>query len=169
MSVFSTSIRICVLLFCFYALLGHAAFAETFQLPEQKPVVAFNLPDSWKPSETDAGLEAASVDGEVYISIEYIDADSANDVIDSAISFLDKQGVKVDKTPKSKGDSTINDMPISHTSYNGTDKDGPCEVSLSFVTVAPGKGLMITYWGSQEAANKHQESLVKILDSIKKI
>jgi hypothetical protein len=161
--------RTCVLSFCFYALLGHAAFAESFQLPEQKPVVSFDLPDSWKPSQTDAGLEAASVDGEIYLSIEYIDVDSVNDVIDGAISFLDKQGVKVDKTPKSEGNSTVNDMPISHTSYNGTDKDGPCEVSLSFITVAPGKGLMITYWGSQEAANKHQESLVKIIDSIKKI
>src|ERR1700752_3663232 len=153
----------------FLALLGHAALAETFQFTQQNPIVSFILPDSWKPTETDAGLEATSVDGEIYIAIEYIDADSVNDVIDSTTSFLDKQGVKVEKKAKSEGDSTLNDMPISHMSYNGTDKDGPCEVSLSFLTVTHGKGLMITYWGSQEAADKHQESLVKILDSIKKI
>ena len=60
-------------------------------------------------------------------------------------------------------------MAVSHVSYNGTDKDGPCEVSLSFLTVTPGKGLMISYWGSQNAADKHKESLEKILDSITKI
>jgi hypothetical protein len=83
--IFSISTRIRVLLFCFCALQGPAAFAET--------LVSFSLPDSWKPSQTDAGLEAASVDGEIYLSIEYIDADSVNDVIDGAISTRRKNAI----------------------------------------------------------------------------
>jgi hypothetical protein len=145
------------------------AFADTFRLPENKPVVSFVLPDSWKPTETDAGMEAQSVDGEIYLAVEFVDTDSLNDVIDSNLSYLVTQGVAVEKKPKSEGDSTINDMAITHTSYNGTDKDGPCEVSLSFLTVAPGKGLMITYWGSPDAADRHKASLEKILNSITKI
>jgi len=145
---------------CLLSAASLSAFADTFKLPENKPIVSFLLPDSWKPTETDAGLEAISVDGEIYIAVEY--------VIDSSVSYLEKQGVKVE-TKKSEGDSTINDMSISHLSYNGTDKDGPCEVSLSFLTVAPGKGLMITYWGSADAADKHKDSLEKILNSITKI
>ena len=146
-----------------------SAFADTFRLPENKPVVSFALPDSWKPTETDAGMEARSVDGEIYLAVEFVDTDSLNDVIDSNLSYLSTQGVAVEKKPKSEGDSTINDMAITHTSYDGTDKDGPCEVSLSFLTVAPGKGLMITYWGSPDAADKHKASLEKILNSITKI
>jgi hypothetical protein len=145
------------------------AWADTFKLPENKPIVSFVLPDSWKPTETDTGLQAASVDGEIYLALEFIDADSVNDVVDDSMSFLEKQGVTVEKDPKSQGDSTINDMAISHMSYKGTDKDGTCEVSLSFLTVAPGKGLMITYWGSTDAADKHKESLERILNSITKI
>jgi hypothetical protein len=145
------------------------ALADTFKLPENKPVVSFILPDSWKPTETESGLQAASVDGEIYLALEFFDADSMKDVVDANMTFLDTQGVTVDKTPKSEGDSTLNDMAISHMSYRGTDKDGPCEVSLSFVSVAPGKGLMITYWGSTDAADKHKESLEKILNSITKI
>ena len=114
-------------------------------------------------------MEAQSVDGEIYLAVEFVDTDSLNDVIDSNLSYLVTQGVAVEKKPKSEGDSTINDMAITHTSYNGTDKDGPCEVSLSFLTVAPGKGLMITYWGSPDAADKHKASLEKILNSITKI
>jgi hypothetical protein len=155
--------------FCLLSSLSLSAFAETFKLPEHKPIVSFVLPDSWKPTETDAGLEAVSVDGEIYIAVEFVDTDSVNDTIDGTLSFLDDHGVKVEKKAKSSGDSTIKEMSISHVSYNGTDKDGPCEVSLSFLTVAPGKGLMITYWGSTDAADKHKESLEKILDSLTKI
>ena len=161
--------RLFLVAFCLLSSWSLSAFAETFKLPENKPVVSFVLPDSWKPTETDSGLEALSVDGEIYIAIEFVDADSVKDVIDSAFSFLDHHGVKIEDKPKSTGDSTINDLPISHMSYNGTDKDGPCEISLSFLTVTPGKGLMITYWGSKDAADKHKESLEKILDSITKI
>jgi hypothetical protein len=161
--------RIILIAFCLLSSWGLSAFAESFKLPENKPIVSFVLPDSWKPTETDAGLQAVSVDGEIYIAIEFVDADSVSDMIDDTLGFLDEQGVSVEKKPKSEGDSTIKDMSVSHISYNGTDKDGPCEVSLSFLTVTPGKGLMISYWGSQNAADKHKESLEKILESITKI
>lgn len=161
--------RVYSTLFCLLFSLSLSAFADTFKLPENKPIVSFVLPDSWKPTETDAGLEAVSVDGEIYLALEFVDADSVDDVIDANLSYLQQQGVKVEKEPKDKGDSTINEMSISHTSYVGTDKSGPCEVSLSFLTVVPGKGLMITYWGSQNAADKHKESLERILGSIRKI
>jgi hypothetical protein len=167
--IFSISMRITSALFCLLVALRLSAFADTFKLPDNKPIVSFVLPDSWKPTETEAGLEAVSVDGEIYLALEFVDADSVDDVVDANLSYLKQQGVKVDKEPKNKGDSTINEMSISHTSYNGTDKDGPCEVSLSFLTVSPGKGLMITYWGSQNAADKHKESLDRILGSITKI
>jgi hypothetical protein len=161
--------RTLLLCSCLLASLSLSAIADTFKLPENKPIVSFLLPDSWKPTETDAGLEAVSVDGEIYLAVEFVDADSVSDVIDSNLSYLEKQGVKVEKKPKSQGDSKINEMDISHMSYDGTDKDGACEVSLSFLTVSPGKGLMITYWGSTDAADKHKDSLEKILNSITKI
>jgi hypothetical protein len=156
------------MLFLLSAFIG-SAVAETFKLPEEKPIASFVLPDSWKPSKTDAGIEAASVDGEIYISVEYIDADSVNDVIDSTMAFLTKQGVKVDDKSPTTGDSTLNGMKISHLAYKATDKDGPCEVSLSFLSVVEGKALVITYWGSSEASDKHKDSLEKIVGSFEKI
>jgi hypothetical protein len=168
-TIFSIIMRIYSTLFCLLSFLCLSAFADTFKLPENKPIVSFVLPESWKPTETDTGLEAVSVDGEIYLALEFVDADSVDDVIDANLRYLEEQGVKVENEPKDKGDTTLNEMAISHMSYNGTDKDGTCEVSLSFLTVAPGKGLMITYWGSRNAADKHKESLEKILGSISKI
>jgi hypothetical protein len=60
-----------------------SAFADTFKLPKNKPIVSFILPESWKPTETDTGLEAVSVDGEIYLALEFVDADSVDDVIEA--------------------------------------------------------------------------------------
>src|ERR1700761_7636863 len=120
-TIFSISMRIYLTLVCLLSFLSLSAFADTFKLPENKPIVSFVLPDSWKPTETDTGLQAVSVDGEIYLALEFIDADSVNDVVDGNVNFLEKQGVTVDKEPKSQGDSKINDMAISHMSYKATD------------------------------------------------
>ena len=144
------------------------ATAETFSLPERHPAASFMVPDSWKPSETDAGIEAASADGEIYLSIEYADADSMKDLIDSTFAFLDKQGVKVEDKSLKQGESTLNGMRVTHMNCKGNDKDGACEVAISFLALEEGKVLVITYWGSIDAADKHKESLDKILGSIQK-
>src|SRR3984893_4803090 len=115
---------------CLLVCFGLSAFADTYKLPKNKRFFFFVLPDSWNPTETDAGLQAVSVDGEIYLALEYIDADSVDDVVDENVSFLEKQGVTVEKSPKSEGDSTINDMAISHKSYKGIEKDEPGEVAM---------------------------------------
>jgi hypothetical protein len=145
------------------------ALADTFKLPENKPEVSFMLPDSWSLSETGSGLQVASVDGEIYLTLAFFDAASVGVVAEAARTFLDKQGVTVEDKPKSEGDSTVNDMPVNHSIFKGTDKDGPCEISISVVSIAAGKGLMITSWGSTDAADKNKESLDKIINSITKI
>lgn len=154
--------------FCLSSALATAAFAETFKLPERHPAASFMVPDSWKPSETDAGIEAASADGEIYLSIEFADADNMNDLIDSTFAFLDKQGVKVEGKSLNKGESTLNGMSVTHMNYKAKDKDGTCEVAISFLALDDGKVLVITYWGATDAADKHKESLDKILGSIQK-
>jgi hypothetical protein len=145
------------------------AMADTFKLPENKPVVSFILPDSWNPTETATGFEAASVDGEIYLALEFYDSDSVKDVIESNMTYLVQQGVTMDDKATSQGDFTVNDMSIKRMSYQGKDKDGPCEVTILIDQITPEKGLMITYWGSTEAGDKHKESLDKILNSITKI
>ena len=145
------------------------ALADTFKLPENTPEVSFILPDSWNSSEAGSGLQAVTVDGEISMTMAFFDPANVGVVAEANRIFLDKQGVTVEDKPKSEGDSTENDMTINHSIFKGTDKEGPCEISISVVSVAPGKGLMITFWGSTEAADKNKESLDKIINSITKI
>jgi hypothetical protein len=161
--------RISLLSFCLLASSGLLACADTFKLPENKPIVSFALPDSWNPTTTEAGMQAASVDGEIYIAVEFIDSDSMSDVLDADSAFFKEQGVTIDGKQKAEPESTVNGMVIHTNNFNGTEKDGPCEISISVISVAGPAGLMITYWGSPGAADKHKDSLEKILKSIAKI
>ena len=90
----------------------------------KKPIVSFVLPESWKPTETDTGLEAVSVDGEIYLALEFVDADSVDDVIDSNLKYLEQQGVKVEKEPKDKRDSTLMRWPSVTRATTGPTKKG---------------------------------------------
>ena len=46
------------------------AAAKVVKLPAKDSAASVNIPDSWKPDPTDAGIEAVSPDGSVYIAIE---------------------------------------------------------------------------------------------------
>lgn len=154
---------------CLLSCLALSAFADTFKLPESKPVISFVLPDSWNPTATAAGLEAVSVDNEIYLAVEFVDEDSIKDVFESDRSFLKDQGVTIEEKQQAEPDTMINKMPVMHKNFNGTDKEGPCDVSLSIIEVAQGQALVIMYWGSPNAAEKHKDSLEKIMNSMTKI
>ena len=47
------------------------ASAKDISLPDGTPAMSAVLPDSWKPTETNAGMEATSRNGDVYASVEY--------------------------------------------------------------------------------------------------
>jgi hypothetical protein len=64
-TIFSISMRIYSTLFCLLSFLSLSAFADTFKLPENKPIVSFVLPESWKPTGNRHRLEAVSVDGDL--------------------------------------------------------------------------------------------------------
>jgi hypothetical protein len=109
------------------------------------------------------------VDGEIYVTLAFFDAETGGAAAVATKTFLDKEGVTVEDKPKSEETSTVNDMAINQSIHKGTDKDGPCEISISVVSVAPGTGLMITSRGSTDAADKNKESVDKIINNITKI
>jgi hypothetical protein len=48
--------------FAFYLLLASPAPAGTVNVPEDKPAISVEIPDSWKPEETDNGIACESPD-----------------------------------------------------------------------------------------------------------
>ncbi|MGL3606235.1 histidine kinase [Rhizobium sp. G187] len=144
-----------------------AASAAELVFPSDAPVASITIPDSWGPKETETGVDATSEDGAIYFSIDVADASSADKTTDIAIDFLTKNGVQIDaQSMKETGETDVNGLKISALSYEGTDEEGPVEISLGFAA-AGDKVLIFTYWGSKGTYETHQKELGDILASLK--
>lgn len=149
------------------AFLPSVSFADTLVFPSDAPVARITIPADWEPKETESGVDATSDDGAVYISVDVANAKTSDKVIDEAIAFLLKNGVKIDGSTQKQSDEVINGMDMSNFDWTGTDKEGPVNVSLSVVSPKPGKLLVITYWGSKGTQEKHFAELQEIIASLK--
>jgi hypothetical protein len=115
------------------AILPGIGQAKTLAFPSDAPVAQIAIPDSWGPEETETGIQATSEDSAIYLSIDVAEGKSIDKVIDDAIAFLDKNGVKVDASTQKKSDEPINGMDMSNFDWTGTDNDGAVNIGLSLV------------------------------------
>jgi len=141
--------------------------AATLKFPSEAPIASITIPDSWGPKETETGVDATSDDSAIYISVDIADEKTSDKVIDDAIAFLEKNGVKIDGSSQKQSDEKINGMDMTNFDWTGTDSDGDVDVSLSLLSPKPGKLLVVTYWGSKDTEQKHAHELQAIANSMK--
>ena len=143
------------------------AVAEDFKMPEKKPVVSVTLPDSWKPEETDAGVQGQSPDGAVYLAVESSRSEKGvSEIIDSTFEMFKEHKVDVDKSTKKTNKLTIAGEEAEEMLYTGKDEDGPATISLTIFSVKD-TVIVITYWASSDKVEKDNPAIVKIVKSIK--
>ncbi len=144
------------------------AHAETLVFPSDAPVASVTIPDAWGPKETISGIEAKSPDSAIYFSIDVATDKNMDKVIEDAVKFLTDNGVTIDDTTqRDSGDVEINGMNFGSIEFDGTDVDGPVEVSLGFASPVEGKMLVVTYWGTKATQDAHSKDLGEILKSLK--
>jgi len=148
--------------------LPNLAFAATYKLPDEAPVATVTIPDAWSSKAIDNGVDATSDDGTVYVAIEVTAGKDVKDATVEAIKFLAKNGVTIDETTAKQSDGKINGMDGAEIAWTGKDKDGPTNVSLSFIAVSDDKLLLLTYWASPDGEKKNAKELGAILQSIVK-
>lgn len=151
-----------------FAMMPFLAHAETLVFPSDAPIASVTIPDAWGPKETISGIEAKSPDSAIYFSIDVATDKDMDKVIDEAVKFLTDNGVTIDAaTQKDSGDVEINGMNFGSIEFDGTDADGPVEVSLGFASPTEGKMLVVTYWGTKATQDAHSADLGEILKSLK--
>ena len=143
-------------------------FAKTFELPDANPAASVTLPNNWKPSEVEKGVEATSPDGETYVAVETATAKGMEKLIDEDIKFLTEQGVTIDKSTQQTQDTTQNGIPVSFLHWKGKDKDGPTAVTLGIFGLSDNLVMLMTAWSSPAGDKKHGDELTAILQSIKR-
>ena len=143
------------------------AQAETFKMPEKKPVVAVTLPDSWKPEETDDGVQGQSPDGVVYLAVEATRSEKGiNSIIDSTFEMFKEHKVEVDKDTKKTNKLQIAGQDAEEMLFSGKDEDGAATISITLFTVKD-TVIVISYWATTSKEEKQSAAIGKIVSSIK--
>jgi hypothetical protein len=150
-------------------LIASTVSAKTIKVPEDAPAISVNVPDSWKPEDTDKGITTESPDQEATVMFEVTDAKSTDKLVDENVAWLKEQKVTVDQSTKSEKDFKTENMTFSRISWDGKDEEyGPATIGFAFADVGNGKVLVVTYWITKKGMEKHEAELNKILNSVKK-
>jgi hypothetical protein len=145
------------------------ASAGSYKLPKDEPIASVSFPAGWKVEASDESLDANSDDDEIYINIEFNDAESIEGAIEETFGYLKKNKVKIDKATEKKTEGELGGMKVVNYDWDGEDSDGKCKISLAILSVTPKKALLLLYWASPEGEKKHQKELDSIVSSIKSL
>jgi hypothetical protein len=151
------------------AALVSPALAERFRIPADDPVVTIEAPEDWTVTQIDKGIELSSDDDEVYLAIEGTPMKGLVDLTADAVTFLNRAGVTVDKSTEKSSEGTVNGFKMNDIGWAGRDKDGDVLIHLMILTITPTKGVLFTYWASPQGDKEHDETIRKIIRSIRKI
>ncbi|MFC3163709.1 histidine kinase [Ciceribacter thiooxidans] len=143
------------------------AFSATLIFPSDAPVALITIPDSWKPEETETGVDAVSDDEGVYFSVDVAGDDNMETIITDAFKYLEENGVKADPATQKDTKDTLNGMPFEAIDWSGTDEEGPVSIGVGILGVKADKLLVITYWGAKDREDRNMPEVGKILASIK--
>ena len=150
--------------------LASPAMAETYRIPEGKPIVTVDIPDDgWNASKIERGIELSDDDDEVYLAIEAVESKDLKQAVEQAVAYLNREGVKVDRATEKKGEGKLGDFPVFDIGWNGKDQDGDVVVHLTVVEVAPERSVLFTYWATPKGDKAQDEAIHNMAKSIKKL
>lgn len=149
---------------------GSTAMAKTFQIPENKPAIALDIPNGWGPELTDHGVQAESPDEVVTVFFEVAKSEKQmNSLIDDSFAWLtEEHNLKINANSKVESDLMVGGVKSSKIEFSASSKKfGPAKVGFIFAPVA-NRLLVITYWvTAKEFTAQHQGVLNQIYSSVK--
>ena len=146
------------------AVLAHAG---TMEVRPDEPIAEFNIPDGWKTSHIDRGLQAISKDGEVYFWIEAYKPDEFQAILAEHSQYWKDQGVAITSSDEEK--HSENGRQVSVTTEHATWKGAPTVLYyVEFQLGLPSKSnIVFTYWASPEGDKTYQPEVGEALGSLK--
>lgn len=142
-------------------------FATEYKVPKASPLFAISFPDKWTVTHDAESVDGVSEDEGIQLYAQTDDSETIEASVDETIEYLVTEGVKIKADSQKKNEGEINGMKVSGINWDGTDEDGPCRVSLSFIDVGDEQVITLLYWGSEAAEKKHGKALEGILQSMK--
>ncbi len=145
--------------------------AKNISLPDGKPAMSAVLPDSWKPSETERGMEATSPSGDVYASVEYAKDYKADlkALMEANGTWMKDNKIVPDSAQSHDRDYDLNGMAAHEVAYDAHDKDGPTKVTFTLIELPKDAIGVVTIWASDKERATQAKTVAGILNSVKAI
>jgi hypothetical protein len=143
------------------------ASAETMEVRPSAPVAEFNIPDGWKTSRVDRGIQSISADGEVDFWIESYTPDQFQKILDEHNAYWKDQGVVItssdSETHRSGGKEVV--VTTEHATWKG---DPTVLYYIEFNLALPSKSnIVFTYWASPKGDKAFHDEIGDVIGSLK--
>jgi len=144
------------------------ATSSTYVYPEKASVFSITFPDEWQVESEEALLHASPADESIYFGVwALMEADS----LDAALKALDESLADY-LTELELGDPEeveINEITFLTVNGQGKIPEGDLvNVSVALFSPEEKTVFIALYFGTPEAEEKHEETLTKVIQSIKK-
>ena len=157
-----------VIMFC--ALTAMPAFSATHKVPDEEPLVTIDIPDQWQTREAGESLQATAPGDPVHLLIVPPEGTKIAETMGEAMRYIRGTGGIVVKADSEKRESgKLNGMEMRQVSWQARDKNGDVKIQFTIVLLTERKSVLVAYWGSPTAEEKHEAELKKILASIKAV
>ena len=157
-------------LLVFTILLGFfatAALARQVNVPSGNPVLGVDIPNGWKTSATNRGIEVRSPDEEIFFWIEVYLPAQYDAVVKEHEKYFKGQGVAITGEPKI-ATSNEDGVKIQATDFPATWKGD--KTILRYLAIDPNlpakNQVLLSFWASPEGEKKHDAAFQKILGSL---
>ena len=151
----------------FLALPG-AAWAGTFDVPYEKPAVTVVVPNAWHPNQSPEGVDVASPDRSVFMTIYTFETSDCREARDDALKFLTRNGMTIDQASAQESVQPIAGVEAARTRYAAKEDARDRQLLVIVAPVRANECLQIAQWGAANGFQKNEAGLAKIVASIKR-
>ena len=143
------------------------AHAGPMEVRPDAPIAEFNVPDDWKNSRIEHGIQSVSKDEEVYFWLEAYTPDEFQKILDEHNAYWKEQGVTISSSDTQAHQE--NGQEVTMTTEHATWKGEPTVLYyVEFQLGLPSKSnIVFTYWASPEGDKAFNKEVGDVLASLK--
>jgi hypothetical protein len=141
--------------------------AGTMEIRPREPVAEFTIPEDWKTSRIERGIQAISKDKEVYFWIEAYKPSEFKEIIAEHNAYWKEQGVAIASSDEQKHQENGKEvsMVTEHATWNG---DPTVLYYIEYHLGLPSNSnIVFTYWASPEGDKTFQKEVGDVLGTLK--
>lgn len=141
--------------------------AKTALLQSGSTTLAFQVPDSWKVSTVQRGLEIKSPDEEIFMWVEAYRRSDLDKIKAEHGKYFASQGVAMIGEPKIKAEGKAK-YGLAFMDIEATWKGKPTVLRYIMVepTDASKRSLIVSYWASPEGDKEHAAAMSKLIENL---